>query len=164
MKEGGERIKEQRLAILLTHWKNSIYLKSVDGSFPCHPISFHCSDIKPRSSSSGQAAIHNALRASYRNAEKEDSVLLPTSNLFTLISNVYNHFENVKGNLQLKNHLMRKVRTIIGNINPVLQPLQAFLLLKGKFFNHSIKILVHYRTEKRYLMTMSNNFNSSRAT
>jgi hypothetical protein len=28
------------------------YLKSVDGSFPCQPISFHCFDIRPRSSSS----------------------------------------------------------------------------------------------------------------
>lgn len=45
---------------------NSIYLKSVDGSLPCQPISFHCSDIKPRSSSSGKAAFHKALKASYK--------------------------------------------------------------------------------------------------
>lgn len=44
-----------------------MYLKSVDGSFPCQPISFHCSDIKPESSSPGKAASHSALKASYNN-------------------------------------------------------------------------------------------------
>lgn len=40
-------------------------LKSVDGSFPCQPIAFHCSDTKPQSSSPGKAASHKALKASY---------------------------------------------------------------------------------------------------
>lgn len=36
----GERKREQGV-------KYSAYRKSVDGSFPCQPISFHCSDINP---------------------------------------------------------------------------------------------------------------------
>ena len=40
-------------------------LKSVDGSLPCHPISFHCSDTKSCNSFLGNAAYHRALRASY---------------------------------------------------------------------------------------------------
>lgn len=39
-------------------------LKSVDGSLPCQPISFHWSDIKPWSSFPGYVADHSALRAS----------------------------------------------------------------------------------------------------
>lgn len=49
-----------------------MYLKSVDGSFPCQPISFHCSDTKPWSSSSGKAAFHNALKASFWVGRDED--------------------------------------------------------------------------------------------
>ena len=41
-----------------------LYLKSVDGLGPCHPISFHCSEIKPFRATSGKAASHNALKAS----------------------------------------------------------------------------------------------------
>lgn len=39
-------------------------LKSVDGSLPCHPISFHCSDINPWSSRLGYVAVQRALKAS----------------------------------------------------------------------------------------------------
>lgn len=42
-----------------------MYLKSVDGFGPCHPMSFHCSEIKLDSSASGNEALHRALRASY---------------------------------------------------------------------------------------------------
>lgn len=65
------------------HGKLLIYLKSVDGSFPCHPISFHCSDIKPQSSSSGKATFHKALKASYMEAtvqyndEKKETPMNP---------------------------------------------------------------------------------------
>lgn len=41
-----------------------MYLKSVDGLGPCQPISFHCSDINPWRTIFGNAAFHNALRAS----------------------------------------------------------------------------------------------------
>lgn len=39
-------------------------LKSVDGSLPCQPISFHWSDTKPWSSRPGNVADHRALKAS----------------------------------------------------------------------------------------------------
>jgi len=38
-------------------------LKSVDGSFPCHPISFHWSDTNPRSSVPGKEARQRASSA-----------------------------------------------------------------------------------------------------
>lgn len=41
-----------------------LYRKSVVGLGPCHPISFHCSDIKPFRETLGKAMFHNALRAS----------------------------------------------------------------------------------------------------
>jgi len=40
-------------------------LKSVEGSLPCHPISFHWSDIRPWSSWPGYVADHRALKAPY---------------------------------------------------------------------------------------------------
>lgn len=51
-----------------------MYLKSVDGSFPCQPISFHCSDIKPRSSSSGKAACHKAFKASFSQKQHKKNI------------------------------------------------------------------------------------------
>lgn len=47
------------------------YLKSVDGSFPCQPIFFHCSDIKPLSCSPGKAASQRALKDAYNHAAIE---------------------------------------------------------------------------------------------
>lgn len=38
-----------------------VYLKSVDGLAPCHPISFHWSDIKPFRGTLGKAHCHRAL-------------------------------------------------------------------------------------------------------
>lgn len=45
-------------------WWAKYNLKSVDGSFPCHPISFHWSEIKPWSSWLGNEVDHRALKAS----------------------------------------------------------------------------------------------------
>ena len=52
------------LMILTMRREGRAHLKSVDGSFPCQPISFHCSDTIPCSSSSGKASFHRSLRAS----------------------------------------------------------------------------------------------------
>ena len=41
-----------------------VYLKSVDGLAPCHPISFHWSDIKPSRVTLGKAQFHKALNNS----------------------------------------------------------------------------------------------------
>jgi len=43
-----------------------VYLKSVDGLEPCHPISFHWSDIKPFRVTLGKAQFHKALNDSCR--------------------------------------------------------------------------------------------------
>lgn len=62
-------------------------LKSVDGSLPCHPISFHWSDIKASSFFSGYVADHNALSASWwsgRDASKQLFILFVS--LFSLSS------------------------------------------------------------------------------
>jgi len=45
MKKGNKAKYNQTSAVRDN--KNLKHLKSVDGSFPCHPMSFHCSEIKP---------------------------------------------------------------------------------------------------------------------
>ena len=39
-------------------------LKSVEGSEPCQPMSFHCSDFRGGTSRDGYASLHSSLRES----------------------------------------------------------------------------------------------------
>ena len=49
-----------------------LHIKSVDGLGPCHPISFHCSEIRAFKAMSGKAAFHNDLSASLRMEIKQE--------------------------------------------------------------------------------------------
>lgn len=53
--------------ILKFRVKQSAYLKSVEGSVPCQPISFQSSDLRGGSALLGKANLHNCLRASWNN-------------------------------------------------------------------------------------------------
>lgn len=47
--------------LVSSHMNITVYLKSVDGLGPCHPISFHWSDIKPCRETLGKEQCHKAL-------------------------------------------------------------------------------------------------------
>jgi hypothetical protein len=69
---GGSHILHQQPPLLTTTYHeqeqqrmdDDTHLKSVEGSVPCQPISFHCSDTSPGNVRSGNAACQRALRAS----------------------------------------------------------------------------------------------------
>ena len=64
--------------ILTMRREERAHLKSVDGSFPCQPISFHCSDTIPCSSSSGKTSFQRPFRASYNAYEVATNYLYNT--------------------------------------------------------------------------------------
>lgn len=139
----GRKIKEKaEFQWQRRYW---IYLKSVDGSFPCQPISFHCSDIKPRSSSSGKAAFHKALKASWSRLAIQviftpsvyQSVLMNHLHRWKAKTCAYppnkdNRFTVIKWNPWHHIYLVLRNWAVIGNIHPALESLQAFLLTEWK--------------------------------